>query len=201
MKVRMTWISFITASLLLVCVGFFGTGLFAEERRKIDYSEFKTFGWMPEGVIAASHLTPIDSQIHSLIVSAVNRELEQKGMKEVPTLDQADLVIVYTLDIQQKKNVIASGYGMGPQYFGAGANIDRYGNVKSHPVGFGSDKDFEVYYREGKLILDFYDGKTRALVWRGTGVKTIQEKADLKQREKNITKEIGKILKDFPPEQ
>jgi hypothetical protein len=51
----------------------------------------------------------------------------------------------------------------------------------------------------GQLGLDMYDSAKRELVWRGTASKTIDPKAKPDKRQKNITKAVTKLLKNYPP--
>jgi len=167
-------------------------------KKDVDFSKYKTFAWLSDSMMDASSLVPTNPKVASAIKSAVTSSLQKKGLVET-TIDQADLIVIYTTGVQQKQRVIDEGYNVGAVYFGAGANVDRYGTVKKNPVGFGSNQAFDFYYKEGKIILDFYDRNTKKLVWRGTGVKAVDEKASEEKRKKNINEGIDKILKDFPP--
>jgi hypothetical protein len=51
-------------------------------------------------------------------------------------------------------------------------------------------------YVEGTLVLDIVDSKTQQLVWRAYCRDDIRE---WKNRDKNVTKIVGKALKRFPP--
>jgi len=47
--------------------------------------------------------------------------------------------------------------------------------------------------------LDLYDLGQKKLVWRGTATKTLDLKAKPEKRQKNISKGMAKLLKNFPP--
>ena len=51
----------------------------------------------------------------------------------------------------------------------------------------------------GQLDLDMYDSANKRLVWKGTVAKTIDPGAKPDKRQKNITKSIEKLLKNYPP--
>jgi hypothetical protein len=52
----------------------------------------------------------------------------------------------------------------------------------------------------GQLALDMYDSSNHDLVWRGVGSKTIDTKAKPEKQQKNLTKAVTKMLKNYPPQ-
>ena len=58
----------------------------------------------------------------------------------------------------------------------------------------------DVYqYEEGTLVLDFVDGISKELIWRGVGTGEIDRYASPEQQDKGINEAIYKILRNFPP--
>jgi len=53
----------------------------------------------------------------------------------------------------------------------------------------------------GQLSLDMYDHADKKLVWRGSVSKTIDQKAKPDKQQKNLTKAVAKLLKNYPPPQ
>ncbi len=51
----------------------------------------------------------------------------------------------------------------------------------------------------GQLDLSLYDPAEKQLVWRGVASKTLDPKAKPEKKQKNITKAVQKLLKNFPP--
>jgi hypothetical protein len=51
----------------------------------------------------------------------------------------------------------------------------------------------------GQLDLSMYDDAQKQLVWRGTASKTLDPKAKPEKKQKNITKAVQKLLKNYPP--
>jgi Domain of unknown function (DUF4136) len=52
---------------------------------------------------------------------------------------------------------------------------------------------------KGQLALDMYDSAGHDLVWRGVVSKTIDPKAKPEEQQKNLTKAVKKLLKNYPP--
>jgi hypothetical protein len=44
-----------------------------------------------------------------------------------------------------------------------------------------------------------YDSAQKELVWRGTASKTLDPKAKPDKKQKNISKAVAKLLKNYPP--
>ncbi len=53
-------------------------------------------------------------------------------------------------------------------------------------------------YKVGTLVVDVFDTKAKALVFRGVASGEMADKAE--KNEKKADKAVAKILKDFPPE-
>ena len=67
-------------------------------------------------------------------------------------------------------------------------------------VGAGMGSATTTYserdYREGTIVIDFYDEQTKGLIFQGTLQTEVKEKA--KKREKTIPKNIAKLMKKYP---
>ena len=51
----------------------------------------------------------------------------------------------------------------------------------------------------GQLAVDMYDSANHDLVWRGVASKTIDTKAKPDKQQKNLTKAVAKLMKNYPP--
>lgn len=63
--------------------------------------------------------------------------------------------------------------------------------------GVGSSTTMVSEFTEGTLVVDVFDAATKTLIWRGVA----QDELKLKQnkREKQASKAVSKLLRDFPP--
>ena len=96
--------------------------------------------------------------------------------------------MVYYVKVNDKVNVISNGYGYYPGYYGLGYGSSFYG------AG-----GLDVYeYKEGTIVLDFVDFKSKELIWRGLYSGEIDRSGIIS--EKKINKAVKEILKQFPPE-
>jgi hypothetical protein len=138
-----------------------------------NFANFHTYKW---GQIAgASHP---DQILDVEIKNSVDAALAKKGFTKTEG-ESPDLYVVYQIAIDQEKQWNA--YGMGRARFG----------------GMGSATSSTI--SNGTLTVDFYDGKAKQQVWRGDASKTLDPSSNQQKNQKNLTKAIDKLLKNFPP--
>jgi len=148
-----------------------------------DFTKYRTYKW---GKITGAD--QIDQITDGQLRNAIDVELAKKGLAKTDA-ETADLVVAYQVTIGQEKELttIDSGYGYGPGwgYYGYGGS------------GFSTTTISTISI--GQVDLDLYDLGQKKLVWRGTATKTLDLKAKPEKRQKNISKGMAKLLKNFPP--
>ena len=68
-------------------------------------------------------------------------------------------------------------------------HVGRWG--RAHRISPGHS----VRYKEGTLVIDIVDSKSKELVWRGTGTDVLNRSAPAK----DLVAAVEKILEEFPP--
>jgi Domain of unknown function (DUF4136) len=150
-----------------------------------DFSKYKTYRWVD--IKGADHTDDLTSK---QIQSAIDAELATKGLTKTDA-ETADLYIGYQTAIGQEKQFTSynTGWGYGPGWgggwYGGGGSTTTYGSTST------------VYV--GQLDLSMYDSSKKQLVWRGVATKTLDPKAKPEKKQKNVTKAVAKLLKNFPP--
>jgi hypothetical protein len=154
-----------------------------------DFSKFKTYKW-----VVLKNAPKIDSLRDKQITDTVEAQLATKGLTKTDS-DTADLYIGYQAGVGQEKEFTSysTDWGYGPGWYGGGWYRGGYGGGSSMTTGQTST----IY--TGQLAIDFYDSKNHDLVWRGVASKTIDTKAKPEKQQKNLTKAVAKLLKNFPP--
>jgi hypothetical protein len=179
-------LAFLTTAFLLLSV----SAALAQDVRydfdkEKDFSKYKTYKW-----VAIKGADQPDDLMSKRITAAIDAELATKGMTKTEA-DAADLYIGYQTAIGQEKEFTSynTGWGYGPGWgggwYGGGGMSTTYGSTST------------VYV--GQLDLSVYDPAQKQLVWRGVATKTLDPKAKPEKKEKNITKAVAKLLKNFPP--
>jgi hypothetical protein len=152
-----------------------------------DFSKYKTYKWVDlKGVDQANELT------QTQIKQAIDTNLATKGLQKVDS-DTADLYIDIQTAVGTEKQFTSynTGWGYGPGWGGGWYG----GGGMSSTTTTGSTSTIYV----GQLGLDMYDSAKKELVWRGVASKTIDPKAKPEKQQKNITKAVDKLLKNYPP--
>ena len=168
---------------------FFASSAFAQDvsynfDSKADFAKYKTYRWEkhPQSM-------DIDELTMNQLGETLDLEFAKKGLTKTNAAT-ADLVIVYQLAIRNEKELTtySSGFSTGP-YWGGG----WYGG------GGGYSTTSVNILTIGTLGLDIYDPGTKQLIWRGVATKTLDTGAKPGKRQRNITKAIAKLLKNYPP--
>jgi Domain of unknown function (DUF4136) len=158
-----------------------------------DFTKYKTYKWVDlKGTDHANELT------EKQIKEAIDSTLATKGLQKVDS-DTADLYIDIQTAVSTEKQFTSynTGWGYGPGWGGGwyGYGYGYRGGMTSTTTT-GSTSTIYI----GQLDLDMYDSAKKDLVWRGTASKTIDPKAKPEKQQKNITKAVTKLLKNYPPE-
>jgi hypothetical protein len=147
-----------------------------------DFSKYKTYKW-----VDMKGSDKVDELTERQIRDTLDAELAKKGLTKTDA-DSADLLMGYQTAINTEKQVNSfdTGWGYGPGW--------RYGGMGT---GMSTATTSTLYV--GALALDMYDASKKQLVWRGVASKTIDTNAKPDKRQKNLTKAITKLLKNYPP--
>lgn len=168
-------------------------------RNKTDLSAYRTFAWLPPATMtnkagAVVKKEVADERVKDAAISA----LENKGLKFQE--NNPDLLVSYTTVTGRgmKTEFYPYYYGGYPGFglgFGWGWGggwgyrpFYGYGGWGwGYPYGYGGGGYARVPYKEGTLIIDIMDTKSRKLVWRGFGV------GELHNPQKTV-KELPKVV-------
>jgi hypothetical protein len=148
------------------------------------FEDFKTYDWIPLPETPpgnAGQAVQRNDLLDKRIRAAVDDALAGKGL--VPSKNTPDLLVVYHVGVQDKVQVTDWGYRYSDYYWGWGG------------------REIDVYnYKEGTLIIDLIDAKTKNMVWRGAGTKPLDDgNPTPEKQEKNIRNAVGAIMEKYPP--
>jgi hypothetical protein len=149
----------------------------------LDFSRYKTFAFLG-GVenLVMMQVNPdlIDIRVHR----AVARELTKKGLREVQPGENPDLVVRYWANSSQQVNVSTMG-NWGPY----GPYIGSYWGWIYNDVSATST-------REGSLIVDLIDPRSKNLAWR---LYLIRKITNQDKDWKKVDDEFTKAFEAYPP--
>jgi hypothetical protein len=177
-EISMKLVRYTTVSTMLFLVAL-GTALAQHVQtdfdHKANFTQYKTYSWQ--------EIKPADSLWDARIKDAVDAQLAAKGWTQVQSGGDVAIVAIKTTQTQRTLQTFYDGFGGGWRWRGFG--------------GMGESTTTEQDYKEGTLVVDLYDAKTKQLVWRGSAEDTVSDKAA--KNEKNLDKAAAKMFKDFPP--
>ena len=169
-----------TAACTLLFLVALGTALAQHVKTDFDhqavFSQYKTYSWQ--------EIKPANSLWDARIKNAVDAQLAAKGWTQVDSGGDVSVVAIKTTQTQRTLQTFYDGFGGGWRWRGFG--------------GMGEATTTEQDYKEGTLVVDMYDTKTKQLIWRGSAEDTLSDKAA--KNEKNLDKGVAKMFKKFPPE-
>ena len=151
-----------------------------------NFSAYKTYKW-----VAIKGATPLPDLVDKQIKASVDAELARKGLTKTEA-DTADLLVGYQGAVGTEKEYTSydTGWGYGPGWYGGG----WYGGGG----GMTSGTTSTIYI--GQLAIDIYASSPHTLIWRGVASKTLDTEAKPEKQQKNLTKAVAKLLKNYPPE-
>ena len=177
----------LTLSLFL----FFSAGALAQKvkvdlDKTIDFSKYKTYkfmGWQEN----------IDSIVNDFDKKRLSGAfMEEMNKRKLELVDSdPDMLMATYLVIDQKTSI--TGYTNYTGGMGVGFRGGWGWGMGSSTTNYSEDD-----YLQGTMVIDFYDGNSKKLIWQATGVGTVNEKPE--KREKTIPKSVSKMMKQFPIE-
>jgi hypothetical protein len=166
--------------------------LFAQDVRynfdkNADFTKFKTYKW-----VDLKEAQKVSDLVDKQIKDTMDAELAAKGLTKTDT-DSADLYIGYQAAVGQEKQFTSysNDWGYGAGWYRGG----WYGGMGGSSMTTGQTSTIYT----GQLALDMYDSAQKSLVWRGVASKTLDAKAKPEKQQKNLTKAVTKLLKNYPP--
>jgi len=146
-----------------------------------NFDGLKSYSWMPPAGNAAS-----DELLVKRIKNSLDSQLQAKG--RAPAEASPDFLIGMQLS---GKTTYGGSTGVGVS---VGIPVGRAGRVS---VGGGKSQAIEK--KEGQLVLDFVDAKSKSLLWRATASGAVNPGQTPEQQQQRINGVIAEMLSQFPP--
>src|ERR1700686_5467585 len=170
-----TQVTIYGAFLMMLLGSAFGQHIRTDFDHQANFSQYKTYSWQ--------EIKPPNSLWDARIKNAVDAQLAAKGWTQVDSGGDVAIVAIKTTQTQRSLQTFYDGMGGGWGWRGFG--------------GMGEATTTEQDYKEGTLVVDLYDAKTKQLIWRGSAEDTLSDKEA--KNEKNLDKGVAKMFKGFPP--
>jgi hypothetical protein len=171
----------LAGALALACAPAFAQDVKTDFDKDANFSTIKTF--------ALKIGTSWNNQISEKRISdEIAQTLTEKGWKQVDANPDALVLLHGATEKQKTLNTFYSGMG---GYGGYGYR--GWGGMG----GMGTATTTESEYLVGTLVVDIFDAKSKALIFRGTASDEISDKPE--KNIKKVEKASNKMFKSFPP--
>jgi len=151
-----------------------------EYNKQDDFSPYKTYTWIKNETYARPVLAAI-------IIGSVDKELQDRGFKEMETGGDLIVSIYGATDSDLRVTVTPDIYYFPP----------LYATTWWTPAMYRAGTSTAVYVQTGTLVVDLADPHTKTLKWRGIAKGTL----DPTQKEKSaetVEKAIAKMFRQYP---
>jgi len=148
---------------------------------QFDFSNYKSFKFVTPKIVSKNKSDHSAGIKDPLFIKKASREisaiLTSKGYQKTGKKNPADFLVAFYATAKNRAQITPPTY-----------HIGRFGRryVRSGHV---------YHYKQGTLIIDIVDRKSKELVWRGVGSGALN-KSDPK---KNLLEAVEKVLEKFPP--
>ena len=156
-----------------------------------DFTKFHTYVWAGGKDITTQGVLE-NSLVDKRVKEIVTRQLTAKGLTEVAVGQPSDLVVRYWVGIKEKQqieSVPGAGFGYGYGY--------GYGPYWGGRWGPAYDEVIVNNNREGTLIVDLIDARSKELAWRAYLVQTVDK--DINKTAAKAEKNAEAAFANYPP--
>ena len=166
-------ISAVIIFLLAVCALGLAQRARSEWDHHTDFAAFHTYAWQASP-------DPAKGEWNQAILDAIDKQLAAKGLTKADA--NPDVFVVYSRSIHKDTTALSGGYVFNPLGEGEGTP-----GIPAIPTT----------WKEGTLVVELNDPKTKHVVWRGSVSNTISDNDN--KNLKNLDKAIAQLFKKYPP--
>ncbi|MBI4893041.1 MAG: DUF4136 domain-containing protein [Acidobacteria bacterium] len=148
-----------------------------------DCKQYKTYEWLPTRAARKTGIIENEETSTPVIKEIINRELQAKGLKEVPA--GGDLQIATLSTREKSPHTDALIYTWFPDYY-----YGTYWSSGSPAMVLTS------YANVGTFVLNLIDAKTKKSAWVALATDTVDSQ---KMAREKLEKAAKKMFEDFPP--
>jgi len=173
-----TKLSIAFAGAILLCSSAFAGSVKTFAVKGVDVSKYETYQWMPVRILTKVGIQENDEVVAPEIRKAVNRELQQKGYREVAEGGQLQILCMGLSEPSNQLEGLLVTWGWAPGWGWAPTTATAVSRVN----------------REGTIALGFIDAQTKKPVWSGFASEALH----LQAINKTVDKAAARLFKKMP---
>ena len=156
-----------------------------------EFGKYKSYSWVSVAKESKENHRAKNQLVDQRIIDAIDNSLAGKGLQKVT--DKPDMLINYHVSVSEQEQQQPRGrVSIGTSRYSGSSSL---GFAVSMPVG-GTRT-----HKEGTLVIDMIDAKTKDLLWQGWGSRTVHEDTDPERLTALVNEVVGEILANYPPAQ
>lgn len=175
-----------SAAILIASVLAGGSGALAEEKVKaittpgVDMASYRTYEWLPPRVLTKSGVVE-NHPANPLIRAAVDRQLTARGLTEAKTAGDLQVAATALTESIPQVEAVLMAEGNNMMYGTPIATMGRYN-------------------KEGTLVVNLIDAKTKKTAWIGLARESLPNKAQQEPDEiqKKLDSAAKKMFQKYP---
>ena len=183
MKLRFAVVAVLCAAASFVSTSAFADSVKVDYNHQAKFESFHTYSW---GSVKVSNELNADR-----IKRSVGSILQKAGWKEVPSGGQVTVMATDNIHNEQEAETYYNGMGGG---WGMGWGWGGWGMPGG---GFGDETTTTTNVRKAHVVIDMFDGSSKALLWRGVSRGQLSNNADTNR--KRLHQDIQRMFRYFPP--
>lgn len=145
--------------------------------KDVDFSQYKTYQWLPPRVLAKTGVVENDPEISPVIKDAVNRELTARGFREVSEGGDLQVSTAALAESIPQMEYLIFPDRMAYNYETPLTSVGRYN-------------------RQGTLVVNLIDSRTNKSAWAGLARETIDNHPGAGKEK--IGKVTARLFSKFP---
>jgi len=158
----------------------------------VDFSGYQRFHWVEPPRHENADPFADNDLLRKRVRLAVFRALEERGYRPTSSAEEADFLVTWDITLEERLRV--SGGQLGGYYAGY-----RHPFRSGYPGYAGAGGSSTVRSDQGStLLIDFLDGRTHQLAWRGWANDVVGTRDRVRDLEE-VEKGVRQILEAFPP--
>lgn len=157
-------------------------------RSSTNLAKYKSYAFMDPDVKAGKNPLYYNDIATQNVEAVVDNALLNKGLKKDES--DPDMLVGYHFFVEQKTRTVTDPPMYGP-YLGWG----RWGWRGWAPGYWDWGRTRTETYKEGTLVVDMVDTRSKKLVWRGYIENAVSNPSNITDR---LPKEVDKILEKYP---
>lgn len=130
---------------------------------------------------------------HEIIKDTIRQKFSEKGLKELESIDDAELVVAYLVVVQDN----ATSAAIRDYYINSGTEILSEAHKRHRKKAKKSKKYYTDSYLTGTLIVDVIDTESNELIYRDYATRLMFDSMAEEERDQAVVEAVSEVTAKF----